>query len=139
MAGQVVRFEERAREREELRERESRGRSSLSLTKLHARRRRPLQLSERVLVVWLREKLRTAGATAMVREYGARAVLDALYDGVVCEEAVMEERAVGTGRSWGDGAPVQTYRLVEVGRRRVVSPQLRSPGGFLRRLLDGSL
>ena len=85
--------------------------------------RRALCASERLLARWLRERLHTAGSEAMVRKYGARAVLDALYDGVVCEEPVYRPAADGR-------------QVVEVGRRLVVSPLLRNPGGYLRWVLD---
>ena len=86
--------------------------------------RRALLASERLLARWLRARLHTAGSEAMVRKYGARVVLDALYDGVVCEEPVYRPAADGR-------------QVVEVGRRLVVSPLLRNPGGYLRWVLEG--
>ncbi len=88
-----------------------------------------------MLARWLRLELHTIGGEALVRRFGARAVLDALYDGVVCEEPVMEARPIVTGR-WPNGDDKVSYRTVEVGRCRVPDPRLRNPGGFLRFLLE---
>ena len=99
------------------------------------RRPRPLRLSERRLAAWLHAHLSTVGAVAMVRRFGARQVLDALYDGVVCEEPAYESRPVVVG-TWPDGSERTTQRLFEFGRRRIPSPGLRNPGGFLRFLLE---
>ncbi len=87
-----------------------------------------------MLAGWLREKLGTLGAEAMVRKFGAREVLDALYDGVVCDEPVYEERDVQVG-AWADGSARTVPRRFEVGRRQVPSPALRNPGGFLYSML----
>jgi len=59
------------------------------------------------LARWLEHALRTTGARAMVRRYGARAVLEALHDGIV----------VRTRWGWA------------------IRQEIRSPGGFLRWLL----
>ena len=130
----------RVREREIVRGERDRSDRSLSLTTLtvlHPRARPALLCSERRLIAWLRDVLQTAGATAMVRQYGARAVLDALYDGVVVrEQFIATDETVDRQVALGLASP----RLCEVRRWRAVpAPQLRSPGGFLRRLLEGAL
>jgi len=70
---------------------------------------------ERALTLWLQRCLHTAGAEAMVRQHGARAVLNALRDGVVHREY---DRAKG-------------YYVYKP------HAKLRNPGGFLRWLLEG--
>ena len=100
----------------------------------HRARARRLLLSERLLATWLRERLGTVGGVSMVRRFGARAVLDALYDGVVCDEPVYDHEIVEVG-VWADGSSKTGTRRVEVGRRRVVTTELRSPGGYLRFVL----
>ena len=91
---------------------------------LHHRPRRLRRYSERCLARWMQERLNFLGADVAVRKHGARRVLDALYSGVVCEEWAIVERLVA-------GRIVHTER-----RRLVASSQLRSPGAFLRWLLD---
>lgn len=88
----------------------------------HHRAPRELLLSERALARWLRRRLGTVGAEAMVRKHGAGAVLDALYDGVV----VVRETTVRVGYP----GELQVRRWYEV------SKALRNPGGFLRFVLD---
>ncbi len=84
---------------------------------------------------WLRDRLGTVGGEAMVRRFGARAVLDALYDGVVCDEPVYDNEIVEVG-TWADGSSKTGTRRVEVGRIRVVSTALKNPGGYLRWVLE---
>ncbi len=97
--------------------------------KARARTRRA-PLSARLLARWLREELRTVGADTLIRQHGTRAVIDALYDGVVCEEPVYDTE------QYQSAPGVQRSRTVEVGRRRVLNDSLRNPGGYLRWVLD---
>ncbi len=105
---------------------------SLSLTppppRAHARvRARPLLLSERMLARWLSACLQTIGSVAMVRQYGCRAVLEVLYDGVMEKEPVYEAVPNANG--------VPGLRMEYVRDRLTPSKTLKSPGGYLRFLL----
>lgn len=85
--------------------------------------------SARFLTAWLRVHLNTAGAAAMVRRYGARRVIDALYDGILVETTLTDAEPYTDAR--GLTALRQIDRTV-----RTINPALTNPGGYLRWLLQ---
>ncbi len=109
---------------------------SLSHANDLARGPRKLTPSEERLSRWLRRELHTAGAQALVRRYGAQAVLEALHDGIVERfepEQFVVDRAL---RSYPANVNVREWLeqdgLVAVWRAH---PELKSPGGMLRFVL----
>jgi len=86
--------------------------------------RRRARASERFLAAWLNRHLGTAGAAGMIRQFGTRAILDALYDGIIVETTITRLRLDDTGHER------HHYETV-----RTINPGLRSPGGFLREYL----
>lgn len=92
----------------------------ISLSRDPVARAHELSFSEVRLARWLHRHLNMAGALEFVATYGAARILDRIYDGVVEEVAVSYQSTL--------------YHRPTVRR---INPELHSPGGFLRWVLEG--
>lgn len=85
---------------------------------------RRLSASERRLVEWMYRHLAFRfGAAALVRQYGAKAILVAVHDGMM----IWNERRVSTYE--GD------RRVIRTVEERIINPRIISPPAFLRHVL----
>lgn len=87
---------------------------------------RRLTPSEERLALWMKSTLGFRfGARNLVRQYGTRAILEAVHDGVM----IWQERRVGR---YQDG-----QRIIDIVDERVRNPAIISPPAYLCHLLRG--
>ena len=91
---------------------------------------RRLTASENRLADWMRQHLGFQyGARGVVRQYGAKAILDAVHDGLMIRQR--RNLAINDRRRT---LPAGVTEMVE---ERVVNPRIISPPAYLRHVLKG--
>lgn len=91
---------------------------------------RQLSASESRLADWMRQHLGFQyGARAVVRQYGAKAILDAVHDGLMIRQR--RNLAINDRRRT---LPAGVAQMVE---ERIVNPRIISPPAYLRHVLRG--